>query len=258
MGELDGHAAIVSGAGRGIGAAIARRLAREGASLTLASRTESEIDRLADELAPLGGGAIAVPTDVAEEKSVRECVDACAETFGGVDILVNNAGSQLIAPVALSESERWIEDFRVNMFGVYYFCKACLPLLARSPNGQIVNVSSRMAKSPAAMNSAYSASKAAVNAFTVSLAAEAARDGIRVNAVCPAFVETKLLNDSVASASRIMGIAPEEVKAILAQKSMLRRAVTPDEVAETVYFLITRATGMTGQAINVTGGAETH
>ncbi|MBN1827221.1 MAG: SDR family oxidoreductase [Candidatus Eisenbacteria bacterium] len=258
MGELSGHAAIVSGAGRGIGAAIARRFAREGASLVLAARTEAEIARLADEFAPLGGGAVAVPVDVSDERSVRECVDACADTFGGVDILVNNAGAQYISPVALSETERWIEDFRVNIFGAYFFSKACLPHLARSRNGQIVNISSRMGKSPAALNSAYCASKAALNAFTVSLAAEAARDGIRVNAVCPGYVETKLLSDSIAAASRVTGRTPEDVKRLLAEKSMLRRAVTPEEVAEVVYFLVTRATGMTGQAINVTGGAETH
>jgi NAD(P)-dependent dehydrogenase (short-subunit alcohol dehydrogenase family) len=258
VGSLERSVAIITGAGRGIGAAVARRFAGEGASLVLAARTGLEIERLADELRPLGHGVIAVPTDVSIARSIQGCVDACLETYRRIDILVNAAGAQYISPVALSDPGRWVYDFEVNIFGLYRFCKACLPALAASQNGRIVNVASRMAKTPAPLNSSYSASKAAVVAFTASLAAEVARDGIRVNAVCPGYVETKLLNDSVAETAQLTGKSVEEIKARLVKKSMFRRAVTADEVAAVALFLVTEATGMTGQAVNVTAGAETH
>lgn len=257
MGALDRSVAIITGGGRGIGAAIARRFAREGARVVLAARTDREIERVAAELEPLGHGVLAVPTDVTITGAVDACVRAAVETFGGVDILVNAAGVQYIAPVALSEEKRWIHDFEVNLFGTYRFCKTCLPALADSQNGRIVNVASRMAKSPTPLNSAYSASKAGVVAFTAALAAEVARDGIRVNAICPGYVETKLLADSVAQTARLTGRSQDEIRARLVEKSMLRRAVDVEEVAAVALFLVTEATGMTGQAINVTAGAET-
>ncbi|MBM3321416.1 MAG: SDR family oxidoreductase [Candidatus Eisenbacteria bacterium] len=258
MGTLERGVAIITGAGRGIGAAIARRFAAEGASLVLAARTEAEIGRIAEEIRPLGYGAVAIPTDVTIPGSVQACVEGCLETFRRLDILVNAAGVQYISPVVLSDPERWFYDFDVNLFGTYRFCKACLPALADSQNGRIVNIASRMAKTPAPLNSAYSASKAGVVAFTAALAAEVARDGIRVNAICPGYVETKLLNDSIAQTARLTGRTPEEIKSALAKKSVFRRAVTAEEVAAVALFLVTEATGMTGQAINVTAGAEIH
>lgn len=253
---LDNSVALITGAGRGIGAGIARRFAEAGARLVLAARTEGEIEALADELRPVCGAAIAVPADVTVAKEVDECVAAAVDTFGGVDILVNAAGSQYISTVGLSAPEDWIRDVDVNLIGTYRFCRACLPALARSRGGRIVNIASRMGKSPAPLNSAYSASKAGVIAFTASLAAEVARDGIVANAVCPGYVETKLLNDSVASVSLLTGRAVEDIKKALARKSMLRRAVTVGEVAELALFLASEASGMTGQAINISGGAE--
>lgn len=258
MGALERSVAIVTGAGRGIGAAVARRFAAEGASLVLAARTHAEIEKMADELRPLGPGAIAVPTDVSNAESVQGCIDACLETFHRLDVLVNAAGIQYISPVALSDPDRWIRDFDVNLFGTYRMCKACLPALAHSQGGRIVNVASRMAKTPAPLNSAYAASKAGVVAFTAALAAEVARDGIRVNAVCPGYVETKLLSDAIAETSLLTGMPVAEIKRKLARKSVFRRAVTVEEVASVIFFLVTDSTGMTGQAINVTAGAEIH
>jgi NAD(P)-dependent dehydrogenase (short-subunit alcohol dehydrogenase family) len=258
MGALDRNVAIVTGAGRGIGAAIARRFAAEGAQLVLAARTRAEVERVATELRTAERGVIAVPTDVSIPGSIKACVDACLDTFHRLDILVNAAGIQYISTVALSDPGRWVHDFEVNLFGLYRMCKACLPALADSKNGRIVNIASRMAKTPAPLNSSYSASKAGVVAFTVSLAAEAARDGIRVNAICPGYVETKLLGDSIAATSLLTGKSTEEIKKALARKSMFRRAVTVEEVAEVALFLVSGATGMTGQAINVSAGAEIH
>jgi NAD(P)-dependent dehydrogenase (short-subunit alcohol dehydrogenase family) len=258
MGALDRSVAIITGGGRGIGAAVARRFAAEGASLVLAARTHAEIEKVADELRPLGHGVIAVPTDVSDAGSVRGCVEACLETFRRLDVLVNGAGIQYIAPVALSDPDRWIHDFEVNLFGTFRMCQACLPALAASKNGRIVNIASRMAKTPSPLNSSYAASKAGVVAFTASLAAEVARDGIRVNAVCPGYVETKLLNDSIAQTALLTGMTIDQIKKKLARKSMFRRAVTVEEVAGVVLFLATEATGMTGQAVNVTAGAEVH
>ena len=255
---LGDRVAIITGAGRGIGAGVARRFAAEGARLVLAARTEKEIEALADELGPLCGGAIAVPVDVTVPEQIDACVRGCLDTFGGVDVLVNAAGSQYVSSIALSDPAEWIHDVEVNLIGLYRFCRACLPALAESKWGRVVNVASRMGKTPAPLNSAYAASKAGVIAFTSSLAAEVARDGILVNAICPAYVETKLLNDTIAATGRLTGKTAEEVKEILATKSMLRRAVSVEEVAALAFYLITEATGMTGQAINITCGAEVH
>lgn len=258
MGLLDNRVALITGAGRGIGAGIARRFAREGAKLVLASRTEREIESLADELRPGCGGAIAVPVDVAVAKEIDDCVNGTLDTFGSIDILVNAAGSQYISSVGLSDPEEWIRDIHVNLVGTYRFCRASLPALARSRSGRIVNIASRMGKSPAPLNSAYSASKAGVIAFTASLAAEVARDGILVNAICPGYVETKLLNDSIASTSILTGRSAEEIKKILVRRSMLRRPVSLEEVADLAFFLAGEASGITGQAINISAGAEIH
>ncbi len=258
MGLLENRVALITGAGRGIGAGIARRFAREGARLVLAARTEREIESLADRVRPECGGAIAVPVDVAVAKEIDSCVSAALDTFGRLDILVNAAGSHYISPVGLSDPEEWIRDIHVNLVGTYRFCRASLPALAQSRGGRIVNIASRMGKSPAPLNSSYSASKAGVIAFTASLAAEAARDGILVNAICPGYVETKLLNDSIASTSLLTGRSIEEIKEVLMKRSMLRRSISVEEVADLALFLTAEASGMTGQAINISGGAEVH
>ncbi len=258
MGALDDQVAIITGAGRGIGAAIARRFSAQGASVVLAARTEKEIEKLADHLAPTGKGAIAIPVDVTQPAQIDACIRGCLDTFGKLDILVNAAGSQYVSSVALSDPKEWIYDIEVNLLGLYRMCRASLPALSDSKKGRIVNIASRMGKTPAPLNSAYCAAKAGVIAFTAALGAEVARDGIHVNSICPGFVETKLLNDTMANTARITGRTVEEIKDILEARSLLRRAVSVDEVAALAYFLVTEATGMTGQAINITAGAEIH
>lgn len=256
MGQLDNQVAIITGAGRGIGAGIARRFASEGARLVLCARTEKQIDDLADELRPISDGAMAIPVDVTVQAEIDACVNATLETFGRIDIVVNGAGTQYIAPVSLSDPGEWLYDLNVNLVGTYRLCRSCLPALAASKNGRIVNIASRMATAPGPLNSAYAASKAGVIAFTTSLAAEVARDGIHVNAISPAFVETKLLYETMIKTGKITGRTVDEIRNALAERSMLRRAVTTEEVAALALFLVTEGTGITGQTINITAGAQ--
>ncbi|NNE08519.1 MAG: SDR family oxidoreductase [Gemmatimonadetes bacterium] len=256
MGKLENQVAIITGAGRGIGAGIARRFAEEGARLVLCSRTEKQIADLADEIGPLSGGAMAVPVDVTSQAEIDSCVKDTLETFGRIDIVVNGAGTQYISSVALSDPNEWLYDINVNLVGAYRFCRTALPALAASKNGRIVNIASRMGNSPGPLNSAYAASKAGLIAFTTSLASEVARDGIHVNAICPAFVETKLLYDSMIKMGKLTGQNVDEIRNSLAERSMLRRAVTTEEVAALAIFLVTEATGITGQSINITAGAH--
>ncbi|HSL84904.1 MAG TPA: SDR family oxidoreductase, partial [Thermoanaerobaculia bacterium] len=195
---LGGRVAVVTGGGRGIGAEVARRLAREGASVAVAARSEGEIGALAEELRHAGVRALAVPCDVTSEESVAALARAVEGELGPVDLLVNNAGIASSSPLARTTLEEWNRIFTVNATGTFLCTRAFLPGMMERGRGRVVNVASIAGVAGARYIAAYAASKHAVVGLTRSAAAEAASRGVTVNAVCPGYVDTAMTDLSVA------------------------------------------------------------
>lgn len=255
--EVAGQAAIITGAGRGIGRAIALRLARAGVAVTVASRNRDQLEQLVSELKEERCTALAVPTDVTDPAAVKQLVRCTLTTFHRIDILVNNAASpNYISSLALSDDRRWRQMFDVNVFGVYLCTKAVLPYMIRAKSGRIINISSIAGVTGAAYNSAYAATKAAVIGFTKAVAVEVARLGITSNAICPWHVDTELMREAMSSRAALFGKSGDDYVKEVVDCSPQRRLISVAEVAGLAYFLsLPDAAGITGQILNQSGGA---
>ncbi|MGH2521260.1 MAG: SDR family NAD(P)-dependent oxidoreductase, partial [Anaerolineales bacterium] len=219
--QLDGQTAIITGAGSGLGAAIARALAAEGARCALAGRRPEPLQMVVAEIHAAGGAARAIPCDVRDEAQIENLVAQTAAEFGGVDILVNNAGAFHVAPITETSTALWDETIGVNLRSAFLLCRAVWPHMQDQGKGQIVNVSS-VAGIPGhayAGEAAYCASKFGLNGLTEVLALEGKPHNIRVYALCPGAVETPLWE----------GRAPLEVR---------QRMMRPAPVAELVRWLL--------------------
>ncbi len=184
---------IVTGAGRGIGRAIALELARSGHSVALASRTEAQVQAVADEIAAADGTAIAVPTDVTSQASVEELVSHTRERFGGIDVVVNNAGSfQTIGPTWETDPESFWTDLTINLRGPYLLCRAVIPRMIEQGGGTIINMIGGGAAGPLPYGNAYGTSKAGLTRFTETLAEELKGHHIAVFATNPGLVRTEM------------------------------------------------------------------
>ena len=253
--NLEGKGAVVTGGGRGIGAEVARELAREGASVVVSARSEGEIEAVAEELRGDGHGAWAVPCDVTDPAQVFGLAEAAAEHLGRIDILVNNAGTVTSAPLKSLTLELWNRILAVNATGVFLCTKAFLPGMAERGWGRVVNVASIAGKTGGPYISAYSASKHAVIGFTRSVAAEVATTGVTVNAVCPGYVDTPMTDRSVDRIVEKTGADPEAVRETMRRTSPQNRLMEPDEVALAVVNLChPGARGINGQAVVIDGG----
>ncbi len=249
----DQHA-IVTGGGRGIGAAIAAALAREGATVSVLGRDGG---RLAAQVEALGGSsrAQAVTVDVADEASVRAAFAAIHGRFGRVDILVNNAGQAESAPFARTDSALWQRMLAVNLTGTYLCTRAALPEMIARGAGRIVNVASTAGLVGYAYVAAYCAAKHGVVGLTRALALECAKSGVTVNAVCPGYTETDLVRGAVAGIMQKTGRSEAEARAALVARNPQARMVQPAEVANAVLWLcLPGSEAITGQAIAVAGG----
>jgi NAD(P)-dependent dehydrogenase (short-subunit alcohol dehydrogenase family) len=257
--ELNHQVAIVTGASRGIGRETAIRLARNGASVILASRSCQQLRDLADAIASEGGSSLPLCTDVTDADSVKRTVSRAFEQFGRIDILVNNAaGPNYISSLVLSEDTPWRQMFEVNVFGVYRCTKAVLPHMIRAKAGRIINISSIAGRAGAAYNSAYSASKAAVIGFTKAIALEVAALGITSNAICPWHVDTEMMRDAMTSRGSVFGETAENYIAKITRSNPQRRLISSEEIAGLVVFLSSmEARGINGQALNQCGGFVT-
>ena len=252
--RLEGRHALVTGAGGGIGAAIARRLAAEGAWVTLAGRRRAPLEALRETL-PEGAGFVADGFDVADAQAVARGFAAARAAVGPVAILVNNAGEAPSAPFDKTDLALWRRVFAVDLDGVFLVTREALAELKAAGGGRIVNVASTAGLIGYPYVSAYCAAKHAVIGLTRALALELARAGVTVNAVCPGFTDTPLVASAIATIVAKTGRDAETAKASLTRANPQGRLVAPEEVADAVAWLASPAAGaVTGQAIAVAGG----
>jgi NAD(P)-dependent dehydrogenase (short-subunit alcohol dehydrogenase family) len=248
METLQGKHAVVTGASRGIGLAIARTLRAHGASVTLMARDARALEAAAAEL---GGDTAWQTVDVADADGVA----AAFARAGAVDILVNNAGQAASAPFGRTDAALWQCMLDVNLTGAYHCIQAALPGMLDAGWGRVVNVASTAGLTGYRYVSAYCAAKHGLVGLTRALALEVANRGVTVNAVCPGFTDTDIVADAVATIVRKTGRTADGARAQLAAANPQGRLVQPDEVAHAVAWLcMPGAAAMNGQAIAVAGG----
>ena len=254
--DLVGKGAVVTGGGRGIGAAIARALAEAGAAVAVSARTVSEIEEIAVELRESGGTAVAIPCDVTDPESIKALRAVAEHELGTIDILINNAGIVTTAPLAAMSLDEWNRIFSVNVTGTFLCTQAFLPAMAERGWGRVINVASIAGKMGAPYISAYAASKHAVVGFTRAVASEVATTGVTVNAVCPGYVETSMLQNSLERIVKKTGIERDRAVASIEGMSPQKRVFQPEEVAYVTLTLCGEgARGVNGQGLVIDGGA---
>ena len=257
--DLQGQIAIVTGGGRGIGRATALELARLGADVVVAELDKAGAERTAGEVTALGRRALALPTDVTRKADLTAMVDRTRSAFGRLDILVNNAGIYRAAPTLQVSEDHWDAVLTINAKAVFFASQAALPTMIARKSGAIVNLASMAGKIGSVNNLPYNASKAAVISITKSLALAHAGDGIRVNCVCPGFVETDMWTSVSAELGALSGMPAEEFTRRRLASVPLGRMERPEDVASVIGFLASSRAGyMTGQALSVDGGLVMH
>jgi len=264
MYNLNGQVAIVTGAGSGMGRAIALRLSSEGTAVVAADLNGEAAEKVVQEIVARGRRGLALTADVSAEKDVGRMVKESLENYGQIDILVNNAGAGSTGLIIDLSEEDWEKPMRVNLRGSFLCSRAVAKEMIPRKRGRIVNISSVSGKSGEEFIGAYSASKFGVIGLTQVLAKELGRHLITVNAVCPGYVWTPMWqslaqwfkeNFPSLSDKSLEEIFERRVKAV----TPLRRSQTPEDVANLVAFLVSEeARNITGQAINVDGGAVMH
>ena len=244
-GKLSNQVAIVTGAGQGMGAATAARLAHEGAAVVVSDINESKAARVAEEINNSGGRVISAKTDVTKEDQVASMVGCAIDTYGSVSILVNNAG--ILYPTRIDDVTKaeWDQVLDVNLNGTFLCSKAALPTMKQKGYGRIVNMSSSAGRSVSTLGGVhYTAAKAGVLGLTRAMAKEVAPFGITVNAVCPGLIDTEMVR---------IECTPERIKGY-EESFPISRLGTPEEVAQLILFLVSDSQYITGASIDINGG----
>jgi NAD(P)-dependent dehydrogenase (short-subunit alcohol dehydrogenase family) len=254
---LENLHAVVTGAGRGIGAAITRRLASMGASVTLVGRRPDPLHALADELTgQYDRPFLAAPADVTDEARVAEAFDEARQAIGPVDLLVNNAGILEGGEFLTLPLDRWQAHLDVIVMGAARTTRLALPDMQEKGWGRIVNVSSVSGVMGVSHVTAYAAAKHGLIGFTRSLALEVAKSGITVNAVCPSYVETDMVTGLVEGLSERLSKPEPVMRAAILRNVPIGRLITPEEVASAVCWLCDpEQAAVTGHALVLSGGA---
>ncbi len=245
MKRLEGKTALVTGASRGIGRAIALELASEGAKVAVNyASSDAAAKEVADEIAKLGSECLLLKADLADAKQARAMVKQAAEHFGHLDILVNNAGITRDSLLPRMTDDQWVTVMQTNLNGCFYCTSAAIPYMTAQSFGRIVNITSLNGQVAATGQANYSASKGGVIAFTRTAATELARYGITVNSVAPGYTDTDMF-----------AAVPQAIQAQIKSKIPLGRFAHPHEIAKAVLFLAADGDYITGEQINVNGGA---
>jgi 3-oxoacyl-[acyl-carrier protein] reductase/bacilysin biosynthesis oxidoreductase BacG len=253
--DLRGKAAVVTGASRGIGKAIAQSLLNEGCSVAICGRNAERLNAAVADLSGAGARVLGVPTDVTDESAVGRFVAAAVEAFGRIDILVNNAGTHIRGTVETTTSAILEQQLRDKVFGFFAMIQAVLPIMKRQGDGRIVNIVGQAARHPHPDRFPSGVTNAAVMAMTKSVADAVARANIRVNAVCPQYIESELLASLIAKEMRERNVDRATASAGFSRANPLGRTGTPEEVADLVAFLVSdRSNFTTGSAVSIDGG----
>ncbi len=256
MRSLEHNHAIVTGASRGIGEATAERLAVLGADVTLVARTASTLEQNCTDLTErYDGSYVAAPADVTDREAVAEAFAEAREALGPVDVLVNNVGSAESAPFASMEPATWQRMIELNLDTVYYCTREVLPEMLEAGDGRVVNNASTSGLNGYKYVSAYSAAKHGVVGLTKAVAKEVAGSGVTVNAVCPGYTDTAMVDEGAAEAAAGTDKSPDEMKEAFKRMNPQDRFVEPEEVASTIGWLCEPAQrSINGAAIPIDGG----
>ena len=252
---LRGKVAVVTGASRGIGKAIAHSLLNEGCAVAICGRNTERLNATVGDLSRDGARVIGVPTDVTSEGAVGRFIGAAVEAFGRIDILVNNAGTHIRGTVETTTPAILDQQLRDKVFGFFAMIQAVLPIMKRQHDGRIVNIVGQAARHPHPDRFPSGVTNAAVMAMTKSVADAVARDNIRVNAVCPQYIESELLASLIAKEMRERNVDRATASAGFTRANPLGRTGMPDEVADLVAFLVSdRSNFTTGSSVSIDGG----
>lgn len=259
MMKLKDRVAFIAGASGSIGGSIASLFAEEGAKIGIASRSVDKLKELATKIEKLGSAALVCRCDVMKNDDIIEAIRATVRAFGPIDILVNSAGVLNFEPVDRMPDEEWQRTIQINLTAAFVAIREVLPSMKERKKGRIINISSVSGKIGLPSRSAYAASKHGLLGLSKSLAAEVATHGITVNSICPTFIISQMLDESIQKFAKEAGKTVKEVSEELRNRVPIKRFIHASEVAPLALYLASDdSAAMTGQSINIDGGLITH